>query len=318
MATMNDLTDLTERVDEEDISWRVRNSGLRSTDSAPFAIVVPFLDSRYVMRRLDAAVGPANWQFEVAVQDEGAVKMPDRYYDSDAGEWRTSEVPELVRIGSARGRLGIRLDGEWIWKADAADFTDVSSVKGGVTQALRRAAVPWNIAGIRDIYRVAAEREPIFANVGDEAEYAYDDVRIEGTYYDWSPPQLFQTSSSHRNEPPSSDPNPPNPRGVPGRGATNASATSSSSGGSASPEPPSPAKRKVVELFRPLTHDDEDLTATLSDIATWRAQEHGDLPAEFPFDDPDDYGNLLDVVEAAGGPKKLLSNYYDWAEAQQG
>jgi len=76
-----------------------------------------YIESRDVMDRLDAVVGPANWKDE---------------YDSGPN-------------GGIMCRLSLRINGEWITKADGAENTEVESVKGGFSDALKRAGVKWRI-----------------------------------------------------------------------------------------------------------------------------------------------------------------------------
>lgn len=80
-----------------------------------------YVDARFVMDRLDSAVGPENWQ--------------DRYEDAGTS----------VRCG-----IGIRLGDEWVWKWDVGDPSDIEPTKGAHSDAFKRAGVKWGIA--RDLY----------------------------------------------------------------------------------------------------------------------------------------------------------------------
>ena len=81
------------------------------------ALALAYLDARDVMDRLDSAVGPANWR--------------DSYEETSKGRLLCT--------------LSIRVDGEWISKADGAGNTDVEGEKGAISDALKRAAVKWGI-----------------------------------------------------------------------------------------------------------------------------------------------------------------------------
>ena len=87
-------------------------------------MALAYLDARDVMDRLDDACGPSNWQ--------------SRY----------NETPK----GRVLCELGIRFDGEWVWKSDGAGDTAVEGEKGGISDALKRAAVHWGIG--RYLYRL--------------------------------------------------------------------------------------------------------------------------------------------------------------------
>jgi hypothetical protein len=97
-----------------DIEWRIAQSGLK--DERPWAKVLAYITSRAVHDRLDEVVGPGNWQM--------------RYV-----EWNKGAVCEI----------GIKIDGEWVWKAGGGDPTDYEAFKGMLSSAEKRAGVPWGI-----------------------------------------------------------------------------------------------------------------------------------------------------------------------------
>jgi hypothetical protein len=99
------------------VQWR----GDRATRDGSRIAVLAYVDARYVMETLDEVVGPGNWQ--------------DRYEDA---------------IGGYRGGIGVNVDGEWIWKYDAAPASDIEGIKGGHSDAMKRAGVKWGIG--RDLY----------------------------------------------------------------------------------------------------------------------------------------------------------------------
>jgi len=94
------------------ISWRAQTV----TKDGTKAMALAYIDARDVMDRLDAVCGPENWQ--------------DRYEFHGA---RTVCY------------LSIRVDGEWITKADGAGDSDVEAEKGAISDALKRSAVKWGI-----------------------------------------------------------------------------------------------------------------------------------------------------------------------------
>jgi hypothetical protein len=95
------------------VHWRAQNMSRDGTS----ALALAYIDARDVMARLDEVVGPTNWQ--------------DRY----------TETPK----GRLICTLSVRIDGEWIEKADGAGDTDVEGEKGAISDALKRAAVKWGI-----------------------------------------------------------------------------------------------------------------------------------------------------------------------------
>lgn len=94
------------------VSWRVGST----TQDKTKGMALAYIDARDVMERLDAVVGPANWQ--------------DRF---------EFHGPRTVCY------LSIRVDGEWVTKADGAGDSDVESEKGAISDAGKRAAVKWGI-----------------------------------------------------------------------------------------------------------------------------------------------------------------------------
>jgi hypothetical protein len=99
----------------DQISWRVgtvfNKDGTEST-----AMVLAYLDARDVMDRLDEIVGPENWQCE----------------------YTHAHTKTVCKIG-------IKVAGEWVWKADGAGDSDVEAEKGALSDAFKRAAVRWGI-----------------------------------------------------------------------------------------------------------------------------------------------------------------------------
>lgn len=81
------------------------------------ALALPYIDARLVMDRLDSVCGPENWR--------------DEYQPGPAG-------------GVICG-LSLRIGEEWVTKWDGADNTDYEAIKGGLSDALKRAAVKWGI-----------------------------------------------------------------------------------------------------------------------------------------------------------------------------
>jgi len=104
--------------------WKKIQTGLR----APFKLSqlhwrqgrgnmqLAYIDARDVANRLDEVVGIENWQ--------------DRY----------EEVS-----GRLMCYLSIRVEGEWITKADGAGDTNIEGEKGGISDSLKRAAQKFGV-----------------------------------------------------------------------------------------------------------------------------------------------------------------------------
>ena len=104
---------LKEPFDLSVIHWRVGSTNAKKLKCKPWeatkGIPLAYVDARDVMKRLDDVVGPENWQ----------VKYP---YNGCC-------------------ELSIRINGEWITKANGAGETDVEGEKGQFSDAFKRAAV---------------------------------------------------------------------------------------------------------------------------------------------------------------------------------
>ncbi|WP_173931357.1 Rad52/Rad22 family DNA repair protein [Chelativorans sp. Marseille-P2723] len=111
-CTVEDIKKLFAEFPPEDVHWRAQTV----TRDGTKALALAYLDARDVMDRLDSVCGPENWQ--------------DRYEFNG---------PRTVCY------LSIRIDGEWITKADGAGDTAVEAEKGALSDALKRAAVKWGI-----------------------------------------------------------------------------------------------------------------------------------------------------------------------------
>ena len=116
------LAQLKNPFDPADIGFR---AGATTQDKTR-ALALPYIDSRAVMDRLDAVVGPENWQDSYTAGPQGGVLCS----------------------------ISIRIDGEWVTKRDGADNTQYEAIKGGLSDAFKRAAVKWGIG--RYLYSLPA------------------------------------------------------------------------------------------------------------------------------------------------------------------
>lgn len=110
------MTDIFEQLSApfppEAVSWRVGST----TGDKSKGMALAFIDARDVMDRLDTVCGPGGWQC--------------RYPHAN---------------GKTVCEIGIKVDGEWVWKADGAGDTDVEKEKGALSDAFKRSAVRWGI-----------------------------------------------------------------------------------------------------------------------------------------------------------------------------
>lgn len=122
------IFDLREKLTEPflptDLEWRVGQAGKKNSGEV-WAKVLAYVTNRAIMDRLDAVVGPGNWQNEYKPWDIGTPG---------------------VMCG-----IGIKIESEWVWKWDGAEQPKERgegqpvAVKGGFSMAMKRTAVQWGI-----------------------------------------------------------------------------------------------------------------------------------------------------------------------------
>lgn len=126
-----DLAALAAYFDESEIEWKPVAVSKKTNK----ALAAAYVTNRAVQQRLDDVVGPARWQNQ-------------------------------FREGPAGGVLcGLSIEVEpdkWVTKWDGAENTDIESVKGGLSDSQRRAAVQWGIG--RYLYNVPSQWVPVDEN----------------------------------------------------------------------------------------------------------------------------------------------------------
>lgn len=107
----------------EDIEWRVQMAGTQN--GKYWAVIVPYIDNRAIQNRLDESVGIEGWKNEFQYPNDKAVLCG----------------------------ISIKLEEEgWVTKWDGGEETAVEAVKGGISTAMKRAAVQWGIG--RYLYKL--------------------------------------------------------------------------------------------------------------------------------------------------------------------
>src|SRR5690348_5056261 len=107
------------------VSWRVGTTNQKRVareNNDPKARptkgqLLAYIDARDVMERLDRACGFENWQCRYTLADGGLLIC----------------------------EVGIRINGEWVWRANGAGDTQVEAEKGKCSDAFKRAAVLWGV-----------------------------------------------------------------------------------------------------------------------------------------------------------------------------
>jgi len=134
--------------------WRVQSARYGK------ASCVAYIDARDAQDLLDDVVGPGNWATE--------------YYQAN---------------GLLMCKVGILVDGHWVWKSDTGSESNVEKDKGHASDAFKRACVAWGIG--RFLYRLDIQQIPTKDYKGKEYPYAKekDKLIFDGTtltnYINW-------------------------------------------------------------------------------------------------------------------------------------
>jgi hypothetical protein len=152
-ASLDDLRKLWAKTTADEIEWRIQDCGEKASGEV-WARLIPYIDARAVMDRLDRCIGPHRWT--------------DSYKEIEGGF-----------ICS----LSIYTQNGWITKEDASDKSDIEPIKGGISGALKRAATKWGIG--RDLYSL----EPVFANTSADKKPGYKYAKTKsGKIFYWIEP----------------------------------------------------------------------------------------------------------------------------------
>ena len=118
----------------EDLEWRLQ----QAFEESGRGLAVPYVTNRAIQDRLDDVVGPENWQNEF------------RAWHSTGK--RESQICGISIFFEGRG---------FVTKWDGAEDTDIESIKGGLSDSMKRAAVQWGIGRVlykMDVVWVDIER----------------------------------------------------------------------------------------------------------------------------------------------------------------
>lgn len=165
------LAMLAEPFPEKEIEWRVGQAGVTGAGKV-WCKVLAYVTNRAIMQRLDDVCGPGAWRNEYRYQ-------PFTTADAKNGE----EKGLAILCG-----LSVLVGDQWVTKWDGAENTDIESVKGGLSNAMKRAAVQWGIG--RYLYDLE-EGWATIADDGDKkANYVPKNDKKSIPAFRWYPPKL--------------------------------------------------------------------------------------------------------------------------------
>lgn len=157
MSDETNLARLRDPFAPGDIEWRVQQAGEKN--GKPWARVLAYVTNRAIMERLDDVVGPENWQ--------------NAYREGPAGGVVCGLSVRVTRVDGSS---------DWVTKWDGAENTDVEPVKGGLSNAMKRAAVQWGIG------RYLYDLEEGWARVTENGRFSAKTK--DGGWFKWEPPEL--------------------------------------------------------------------------------------------------------------------------------
>ncbi len=165
MTDADKLAALKEPFAAADVEWRIGSSGA-TRDGKPWAKCLAYITNRGVMNRLDEVFGIGGWK----------------------NEFRQVDVKS--ESGFICG-LSVKLDDGWVTKWDGAPVTDIESIKGGISDSMKRAAVQLGLG------RYLYDLEEGWATVHGDGPHKTDGSRgryyskfKDGNFYSWDPPAL--------------------------------------------------------------------------------------------------------------------------------
>lgn len=159
---------LQEPFPPEDIEWRVGTTNGEKTKG----IALAYVTNRAIMNRLDSVFGPFGWKNEFR-------------------EWKT---------GSQLCGISVKYEGEWVEKWDGADDSQTEAVKGGLSDAMKRAGYQWGIGRyLYNLENVWAEIEP--------AGRSYK-LKREPQLPDWALPEGYKRVAPASRPTPAPQPSP--------------------------------------------------------------------------------------------------------------
>ena len=150
------MSKLREPFHASEIEWRIQSSGKGA--NGIWAKVLAYVTNRAIQDRLDDVFGVDGWQ-------NSLVETPSGF---------------ICGIGVRVRELAT--GSEWAWKFDGADKSDIEPYKGGISGAMKRAAVQWGIG--RYLYNL----DEGWAVITDSGKFSAKTK--EGDKFKWNPPEL--------------------------------------------------------------------------------------------------------------------------------
>lgn len=158
-----DFNELAKPFPPEDIEWRISRAGYKRGTQEVWATVLAYITNRAVQQRFDDVCRPHRWKNEYIETKDG---------------WFLCGI-------------SIKVFGEWVTKWDGAEQTKVEVVKGGLSGAMKRAAVQWGpgryLYGLTENFATIADNSDRKAMSGSFKDKNNNNKTV---YFKWHPPAL--------------------------------------------------------------------------------------------------------------------------------
>ncbi|PIE91923.1 hypothetical protein CO726_29380 [Bacillus fungorum] len=153
----NNMESLQAEFPFEQLGWKITHTF--ESQGRFFAYVAPFVDARAIQDRFDEVFGIDKWQVSYEKWGEKATKCT----------------------------ISVFLNERWISKEDGSEESDYSSVKGGFSNSLKRAAVLWGVG--RYLYNVKPSKVELSTR-SNGPNSIYVSYQKKGYYF--TPPTMIQ------------------------------------------------------------------------------------------------------------------------------
>lgn len=173
-----DLSKLKDYFEPSDIEWRLQQCG-KTKEGKIWGMALAYVTNRAIMNRLDEVCGPENWKNEFKAAPDGGILCG----------------------------ISIKVGDEWVTKWDGAENTDIEAVKGGLSGAMKRAAVQWGIGrylyNLEESWINANEKGSHRGKTKDETTFNWDDPALPS----WALPKGSDVKSvPHSDKKPKAEP----------------------------------------------------------------------------------------------------------------
>lgn len=163
---------------EDEYEHRLSQCGT-TKEGKIWAQSLTYVQARAIMRRFDEVCGKECWQVS--------------YREVVVGQGLKGFI----------GKISVKINGEWISKEDGSDISDIEEFKGGISGALKRAAVPWGVGAL--LYGLDSD----FATIVDRGtKNSRQGKTKDGTVFYWLPPKLPKWAVKQVKEEKPKDPSP--------------------------------------------------------------------------------------------------------------